>query len=146
MTNPFIYKKLLLTPEQNIGYLMLNFFYCEAVGSNLPLLSWNKTMDLLNRLNFSKLLLLMQQTSGSIYEYAVRNSLKNNKRARAIFTVERKHPFLARKFTVENKKINGNVFLHVLFDFLNEQKHNSFVRKEFKEIILECTEAKLNAA
>jgi len=60
--------------------------------------------------------------------------------------VERKHPFLSRKFTLDEKKVDSLLFLQVLGDYLNEVKYNPTVKKEFKEMLLDCLFNRLNAA
>ena len=136
-------KKITFTANQYTGLLMLNIIYSDVINTkslqnNEPskkALSWSDTLTLLNRIDLQGLTKLMLQTSGKIYEYVMVN-LKNRKYDRqCVIFVDPKHPYLSRKVSVDERRIQGLTFLKVLCDYLNEIKSNQTARRELKELI-----------
>lgn len=153
MLNLLTRKKLKFTANQMTGLLMINFLYSDAVKENSQAdmklynnpLSINETLNLLNKMDIKHLSYLMLQTSPKIFEYVCRNSRTPDEHQCILF-VERKHPFLSKKFTLDEKKVDSPLFLQVLGDYLNEVKYNPTVKKEFKEIILDGLAIRQKAA
>lgn len=147
MLNFFTQVKLNLTPNQYTGVLLFNALCSESLiqhnnrsGITLKkVLSLTECLNLLNRVDYSQLLLLMSQTSGRIYEYVMKNSSSRlYSKTQCILFVNRKHPFLNRQFIVEEQKITSHVFLKVLGDYFNEITMNPTARKELKELITQA--------
>lgn len=136
-------KKLTFTANQYTGLLILNLIYSDVINTEFSqnnelskkVLSWSDTLTLLNRIDLQSLTQLMLQTSERIYEYVMVN-LRNRKYDRqCVIFVDPKHPYLLRKVSVDERRIQGATFLQVLCDYLNEVKSNQTARRELKELI-----------
>lgn len=136
-------RKLSLSPNQFTGLQLFHTLCYEVLVHNnhksrifKSILSITESLNLLYRIDYSHLILLMTQTSGKIYEYLMLNSSKRlSSKTECILFVNRRHPFMKKQFIVEERKITSPIFFKVFGDYLNEIKMNPTARRELKELI-----------